>query len=310
MCLGLEVVLAGGRVLDLMGELRKDNAGYALRQIFIGAEGTLGIITAAVLRLSARPLARATAMLALPSLPAALALLSRAEDEVGGVEAFEWMPRSFIEGHLRLRPEAREPFEGRHEVNVLLEVATTAARDALPGPDGATPLEARLEALLGAALEEGALLDAVVARSEAQRREMWARREDAAPIALLKRPFVDTDIALPLDAVEPALRLIRERVAALDPGATDLIVAHLGDGNLHYTAYPSRDDTGLHDAIRAAVDGTAREMGGSFSAEHGVGLSKLPAMRALKDPVALDVMRDLKRALDPQNLMNPGKVLP
>jgi FAD/FMN-containing dehydrogenase len=311
LCLGLEVVLADGRVLDLMSETRKDNAGYALRHLFVGAEGTLGVITAAVVKLFPRPLAYATAMVAPRSLADAAALLARVQEATGGsVEAFEYMPRAFIEGHLAHLPGAREPFDAPHDVNVLIEVGTTSPRQARPGPDGATPVVALIEELLGEAIEEGLLLDAVVARSEGQRREMWARREAAAEITFRRAPFVDTDVAVPLDRVEEFLRTLRARLRALDPGADDLVVAHLGDGNVHYTAYPTRGDRDHLLAIRAAVDATAVELGGSFSAEHGIGLSKLPAMRAHKDPVALDVMRRLKAALDPAGILNPGKVVP
>jgi FAD/FMN-containing dehydrogenase len=311
LCLGLEVVLADGRVLDLMGELHKDNSGFALRQIFIGAEGQLGVITAAVLRLRRRPLAHATAMAAMRSLPDALALLARLQDETGGgVEAFEYMPRHYIEGHLARFPGAREPFESPQEHNVMLEVATQSAREARPGPDGAVPLAARLEEVLAAMIAEGAVLDAHIARSEAERREMWARREAAAEIVKDRAPFVDTDIALPLDRVAPFLDEVRRRLAELDPGATDFVVAHLGDGNVHYSAYPTRADPAHLDAIREMIDAAAVAMGGTFSAEHGIGLSKLAAMRRHKDPVAVDVMRKIKAALDPGGLLNPGKTIP
>ena len=310
LCLGIEAVLADGRVLDLMGELHKDNSGYALRHLFVGAEGTLGVITAAALRLVPRPLAHATAMVALPSLSDALRLLARAQEATGGgVEAFEWMPRSFIERHVAHKG-GREPFEGRHEVNVLLEVGTTAPDEAAPGADGAVPFVARLERLLEAMLEDGTVLDAHLARSEGERRAMWGRREAAAEITFVKRPFVDTDVAVPLDRVEAFVADVRARLRALDPEATDFLVAHLGDGNVHYTAHPTRDDPAHLLAVREAVDAAAVAQGGSFSAEHGIGLSKLPAMRAHKDAVALDVMRAIKGALDPLGLLNPGKTIP
>ena len=309
-CLGIEAVLADGRILDLMGELHKDNSGYALRHLFVGAEGTLGVITAAALRLVPRPLAHATAMVALPSLADALRLLARAQEATGGgVEAFEWMPRSFIERHVALKG-GREPFAGRHEVNILMEVGATAPEEATPGPDGTVPVVARVERLLGAMIEDGCVLDAVIARSERERREMWARREAAAEITFVTPPFVDTDVAVPLDRVEAFMADVRARLRALDPAATDLAVAHLGDGNVHYTAFPTRSDPAHLLAVREAVDAAAVAQGGSFSAEHGIGLSKLPAMRAHKDRAALDVMRSLKAALDPHGILNPGKVVP
>ncbi|TNC63896.1 FAD-binding oxidoreductase [Rubellimicrobium roseum] len=310
-CLGLEVVLADGRVLDLMSELHKDNSGYALRHLFIGAEGSLGIITAAVLKLVPRPRATATAMVAVPSIPAALDLLARLREATGGaVEAFEYMPRSYIEAHLAHFPGAREPFEAPHTHNVMVEVGATAPRDAEPGPDGTVPVVALVEQVLADHMETGQVLDAVVARSESQRREMWARREAAAEITFLKPYFVDTDIAVPLDRLEDFLLTIRRRLAEVDPEATDFLVSHLGDGNIHYTAYPTRGDKAHLAQIRALVDDTAVSLGGSFSAEHGIGQSKLSAMRAHKDPVALEVMRSLKAALDPRGLLNPGKTVP
>jgi FAD/FMN-containing dehydrogenase len=139
---------------------------------------------------------------------------------------------------------------------------------------------------------------------------MWARREAAAEITHGRTPFVDTDVALPLDRVEEFLHRARARMLQLDPRAEDFVVAHLGDGNVHYSAYPSSADPVHCEAIRAAVDEVAVELGGSFSAEHGIGLMKLPSMAAHKDPVALDVMRRLKAALDPGGLLNPGKVVP
>ncbi|MBI1417484.1 MAG: FAD-binding protein [Limimaricola sp.] len=311
LCLGLEVVLADGRVMNLMSELHKDNAGLNLRHLMIGAEGTLGIITAAVLKLRPRPRAYATAMLAVPSLAQALALLNRMQDITGGaVEAFEYMPRNYIDGHLEVIAGAKPPFAQMHDHNILIEVGATAPRDATPGPDGAVPIVTLLEETLAEMLEAGDLLDAVIARNEAQRREMWARREAAAEIAHGWHPYVDTDVALPLEKVAQFLDMVQPRIRALVPGARDLTVAHLGDGNVHYSVYPGSDDAALHDRIMELVEDAVQVLGGSFSAEHGIGLSKLSSMRRRKDPVALEVMRGLKAALDPKGILNPGKVFP
>ncbi len=309
--LGLEAVMADGRVLSLMSGLRKDNTGLDLRQLLIGSEGTLDIVTATVLRLSPRPRAYATAMIAAASLPAALQLLNRLQGASGGaVEAFEYMPARFIARHLDRVPGARPPFAQPHDVNILAELGAVAARDAEPGPDGVVPLTALLEAELARALEDGLVREAVLAHSEAQRRDIWARREAAAEITFTGAPVVDCDIAVPLTAVPDFLERARQVVTALDPGATDLAVAHLGDGNVHYTVYPSRDDAAHKAALRAAVDDTALALGGSFSAEHGIGQTKLDALRRLKDPVAQAAMRGIKAALDPQGLLNPGKTIP
>ena len=311
LCMGIEVVLSDGRVMNLMSELHKDNSGLALRHLFIGAEGTLGIITAAVLKLKPRPLAYATAMLAVPRVADALALLNRLQDATGGaVEAFEYMPRSYIEGYLRHMPGAKPPFDQAYDVNIMLELGVTAPRDATPGPDGTVPITAMLETLLEEMLGEGTLLDAVIARSEAQRREIWHRREVAGQFSYKVHPLVDTDVALPLDRVADFLDRVLPAIRALDPGAEELVVGHLGDGNMHYTSFPSRDDPALKEAIRERIEDIVADLGGSFSAEHGIGQTKLGTMRRRKDPAALDVMRALKSALDPACILNPGKVIP
>ena len=311
LCLGIEVVLADGRVMNLMSELHKDNSGYNLRNLFIGAEGTLGVITAAVFKLRPRPRAYVTAMLAAPGLDGALTLLNRLQlASGGGVEAFEYMPRAFIARHLELIQGAREPFGEPHEVNLMVEIGAVSQADATPGADGVLALTARVEETLAELLDEGAIADAVIAQNEAQRREMWARREAAAELAHGIAPFVDTDIALPLDRVATFFDQITPRIRALDPDAGEFSVAHLGDGNIHYSIHPATDDSAVHDAMVEAVEELVLSLGGSFSAEHGIGLSKLNSMRRRKDPVALDVMRTIKLALDPGNILNPGKVLP
>lgn len=312
LCLGVEVVLADGRVLNLMSELHKDNSGYDLKQLFIGAEGTLGIITAAVMKLVPAPRAHATATLAARSLPDALALLNRLREATGGlVEAFEYMPATYMQRLSEARPDVALPFGGtRYETNILVEIAATAPRDAAVADDGTVPLTALLEDTLAGLIGDGAVLDAEIARTEAQRLAMWQRRELAAEITLARQPTIDTDIALPLHLVPEFFTRIEARLPALDPGCDTLSVAHLGDGNIHYTVFPTRDDPALYDAVVEAVEDVVQDLHGSFSAEHGVGLSKLATMKRRKDPVALEVMRAIKRALDPENRMNPGKVVP
>jgi FAD/FMN-containing dehydrogenase len=311
LCLGLEVVLADGRVLDLMGELHKDNSGYDLKNLFIGSEGTLGIITAAVMKLVPAPRAHATATVAARSLPDALVLLNRMQEATGGrVEAFEFMPRTYSERLRVARPDLGLPFDDIPEVTILIEAATTVPAEATPDAAGEVPLVGLLETVLAEMLEAGLITDAVLARSEQQRRAMWARREAAAEITLGLTPAVDTDVCLPLDHVEGFLAQVLERLEALDPGLKSLTVAHLGDGNLHFTAFPTQDEAALKDRVMEVVEDVVAELGGSFSAEHGVGLSKLNSMARRKNPVALDVMRAVKAALDPQGRMNPGKVIP
>ncbi len=309
LCLGLEVVLADGRVLDLMSELHKDNSGYDLKQMFIGAEGTLGIITAAVMKLVPAPRAYATATVAARSLGDALVLLNRMQEATGGkVEAFEFMPRTYSDRLKVARPDLGLPFDHFPEVTILIEVATTVPNEAAPDDAGEVPLVRLLEAVLAEMMETGLITDAVLAQSEQQRRAMWARREAAAEITLGMTPAVDTDVCLPLDRVEGFLTDVLQRLEVLDPGARSLTVAHLGDGNLHFTAFPTRDDAALKDRMMEMVEDVVAGMGGSFSAEHGVGLSKLNSMARRKNPVALEVMRAIKAALDPEGRMNPGKV--
>ena len=240
LCLGLEVVLPTGEVMDLMSELHKDNSGYDLRHLMIGAEGTLGIITAAVLKLAAKPRAYATAMVAAPSINQALTLLNRLQSDTGGaVEAFEYMPGTFIQAHLEKFPDSRAPFDADYDVNIMIEVGALSARDTTPQPDGTVPIISQLEEILAEMFEAGLVLDAVVAQKEAQRAEMWARREAAAEVSRLREHEIDSDIAVPLDQMQTLVERIDAEARALDPDITILSVAHLGDGNLHFAGWPS-----------------------------------------------------------------------
>ena len=311
LCLGLEVVMPDGRIMNLMSELHKDNTGYDLKHLMIGAEGTLGLITAAVLKLSPKPLAYATAMVATPKLSDALSLLNILQEATGGaVEAFEYMPRAYITRHMEHIAGAREPFDDPYDINILVEVGTTAPREAQIQEDGSIPISDYLEQVLADMLEDGTVLDAVVAKSDLQRTEMWSRREQAAEITLTTPMLVDSDVSVAVDKVPVFLDRITERVQSLDAGAEELVVSHLGDGNLHYTIYPTKEDPDHRDLLRRQVEEVTRELGGSFSAEHGIGLTKLPSMTRNKDAVSMDIMRAIKTALDPQGIMNPGKVIP
>lgn len=311
LCLGLEVVLASGEVVDLMSALQKDNSGYDLRDLVIGAEGTLGVITAAVLKLVPLPRAYATAMVAVPSLGDALKLLNRMQEASGGaVEAFEFMPGVYVDAHLAHFPGARPPFASRHDINLMVEIGATSPSDATPGPDGSVPVVGMLEAVLAEELDSGRVLDAVIAQNDTQRAEMWARREAAAEVSLSRKPLIANDIAVPLDKVATFLARMEQILPQIDPGATDICVAHLGDGNIHYNVYPSSGDPDHLDRVMQRIEDVVAELGGSFSAEHGIGLSKLPSMRRQKNPAALRMMRAIKDALDPNGIMNPGKTLP
>ena len=311
LCLGLEVVLADGRVMNLMSELRKDNTGLNLKHMFIGAEGTLGIITAAVVRLYRKPLAYVTAMVGLRALEDSLPLLNRLQNETGGgVEAFEYMPRHYIERHMDKIESALEPFDDVHEVNILVEVATTRASDLEQDWSGTPKLQAILETALMDMIEAGSAQDAVIAQNEAQRRVMWERRESAAEITVGVPGSIDTDVAVPLDDVPAFLQQVSARVQEIDPDGQEFYISHLGDGNLHYTFYPSDTSGVFKEPITEAIEDVVLALNGSFSAEHGIGLSKRNSMARRKDPVALEMMRAIKSAFDPANLMNPGKVYP
>jgi FAD/FMN-containing dehydrogenase len=299
-CLGLEVVLADGRVMDLMSELHKDNSGYDLRDLMIGAEGTLGIITAAVLKLAPAPAHRATAMVAPVSLDAALVMLNRLQEASGGaVEACEYMPRSYIERHMAKVEGAREPFDAPHAVNVLVELAGEPALDTV------------LETVLAEEMEAGRVADALIAQNETQRAAMWDRRERASEVLVGgESPLFTGDVALPLDRLTAFFDEIGARMARIAPGMADSCVAHLGDGNVHYVAYAPEKTDALTERAAQEQDALIAELRGSFSAEHGIGVYKLGSMARHKDPVALDVMRAIKGALDPRGILNPGKVIP
>lgn len=299
MVLGLEIVLADGRILDLMSELRKDNSGYDLRDLFIGGEGTLGLITAAVLRLAPKPKHHATAFAAVRDLPASLRLLRQLQAASdGAVEAFEYMPRSYMKELAKHRADLRQPFD-IHDHAVMIELGGLSR-----------PLDGVLERGFAEAADAGDVLDAMIAQNESQRTFIWEMREAAAEITFTRLPIVDNDVALPLDGVEAFIDTMLTRLRDLDAEADHLICAHLGDGNIHLTVYPTSDTSAHLDAIREMIEGVTVSLGGSISAEHGIGLSKLATMTRRKDPVALDVMRAVKQALDPENRFNPGKVIP
>jgi len=309
--LGVEIVLPNGEIMNLMSELHKDNSGYCLRDLVIGAEGTLGIITQAVLKLFPRPKAYATAMVAVNSLDTALSLLNELQDGTGGaVAAYEYMPKRYIQGHMELSSAYRRPFKEDYEHLVMVELETTVELFSRCEDDGQVLLSSELERILDRNLDKGLILDAHIAQNEEQRLIMWERREAAAEISLLKTPLINNDIAVPLDKISKFLTIMEKKLPELDPDADVLIVSHLGDGNVHYTVWPSRDDEQHKDKIMEAIENVVLSLGGSFSAEHGIGLSKLSSMERRKDRVALDVMRQIKHAIDPEGIMNPGKVLP
>jgi len=314
--LGLEAVMPDGQIVDLMTELHKDNTGYDLKDLLIGAEGTLGVITAAVVKLFPKPKAYATAMVSVPSIAGALTLLHKIQAASGGgVEGFEYMPKNYFRHLKMIDPDAPMPFAEPAEIGILIEVAATADRDATPEPDGSIPVQNVLMETLADLMESGEVLDATIASNDAQRAEMWRQREIAFEVANHLGVPITTDIAVPLDKVGDFLTMAGERLKDIAPAAELIEIAHLGDGNLHYSLWvdpvnqaPASKD--MQTAIYTMVEDVVEELNGSFSAEHGIGISKMGSMARRKNPAALGVMRAIKAALDPNNIMNRGKLLP
>ena len=311
LCLGLEVVLPTGEIMNIMSELHKDNSGYNLKHLMIGAEGTLGIITAAVLKLSPKPKCEATAMVAMESLDKALQILNRLQSATNGsVQAFEYMPRAYLEAFSSHFPNKRAPFDTLYDINVLVDLGSTAPSMCEPSSSGKTKLTELLEDILAQEYERGAVLQAIVAQNDSQRQEMWERREAAAEVTITRKPIVANDIAVPLDKLSEFINTVNTKVTELDPGGKSIHVAHLGDGNVHFTVWPGSENPEVHSLIVEIVEEVVLKLGGSFSAEHGIGVAKLNSMQRRKDPVAIKVMRQIKEGLDPKNILNPNKVIP
>jgi FAD/FMN-containing dehydrogenase len=304
--LGLEVVLPGGRVLDGLSVLRKDNTGYDLKSLFLGAEGTLGIITAASFKLFPQIRARATALAAVPSVRAAVALLTELRATSGDrISSFELIPRIGIELTTRHIPGVNDPLPGEYSWYVLCELSSSRATE---------PLDAVLEEALGAALERGTVLDAVVVRSERERAALWKLRESIPPAQRHEGASLKHDISLPVAQLADFVERAAPWIAANSPDGRLVCYGHVGDGNLHFNVsqLPGTDrDSFLArtEAVRRGVHDLVREFGGSFSAEHGIGRTKVGELERYASPVELELMRAVKQALDPHGIMNPGKVL-
>jgi FAD/FMN-containing dehydrogenase len=301
---GIEVVLADGRVLHLLNKLKKDNTGYDLKNLFIGAEGTLGIITAAVLKLFPAPKTVETAFVGVPSPDAALALLHLVQERTNrAATSFELICRAALEFALRHGPGCRDPLASPHPWYVLVQVSSAARQD----------LRLVLEETLEAAMEQG-LADAAIADSLEHRRAFWHLREMLPEVQKPEGGSIKHDISVPVAAVPAFLRAADAAVQALIPGSRPVPFGHLGDGNIHYNvSQPVGADTkaylGRWYEMNAAVHAVVARFGGSISAEHGIGVMKRKLLPQVKDPVALDLMRALKRTLDPNGILNPGKVI-
>ena len=302
--LGIEAVLADGTVINTLSPLRKNNMGYDLRHLLIGSEGTLGVITAASLRLFPKPARQGAAMVVVPSPEAALSLLKLAQARVGdALSAFELISQQGLLFLDAMGPETRQPFDPRPEWMCLIDLGMGA---------GGNP-EAALEALFAAAFEAGLVSDGVIAQSDGQRAEFWALRENIPEANRRIGAVSSHDISVPVALVPRFIAEAPARIGAVGAFRQNCF-GHMGDGNLHYNVFPmpgkSRAD---HDnqrgAIKRAVHDLVEELGGSVSAEHGVGRLKVDDLERYGDPGKLVAMRAIKSALDPRGILNPGAVL-
>jgi FAD/FMN-containing dehydrogenase len=305
--LGLEVVLPDGQVWNGLRRLRKDNTGYCLRQLFVGAEGTLGIITAAVLKLVPRPRAIEVALCAVPSPQAALDLFTMFQrHDPACMQAFEYMSGQGISFVLKHIPGATMPLQQPSAHYALIELAT-------PRPDA--DLRSSLETILEAALGSGTVTDAVIAESSAQRASLWRLREEHSEAQKREGASVKNDVSVPVSKVPELLARAEAACLALMPGIRVVPFGHMGDGNIHLNLeQPTDMDAGAflardHEIMDTVCD-VVRDLGGSFSAEHGVGKLKPYMMPDWRGGAELELMQKIKHAIDPAGLMNPGKVLP
>lgn len=304
MALGVEVVLADGRVLNALSKLKKDNTGYDLRNLFIGAEGTLGIITAATLKLFPKPRAIETAFVGLTSPAQALKLLTIAQNEAAGsLTSFELLADIAVDFSVRHGIDVRNPMAGQHPWYVLMELSS--ARD-----------DARdtLESILSSGMEDGIVDDAVIATSLSQRQAFWKLRDEMSAAQKPEGGSVKHDISVPVAAVPDFIAEANAAVTKLIPGSRPVPFGHLGDGNIHYNVSQpvggnSADFLARWHDVNAVVFAIVLRMGGSISAEHGIGVLKRDELPDVKDKVAIELMRGIKAMLDPLGIMNPGKVL-
>jgi FAD/FMN-containing dehydrogenase len=303
--LGVEVVLADGRVLDLLRTLRKDNTGYDLKQLFIGAEGTLGIVTAAALKLFPKPAERVTAFIAVPTPQAAIDLLARLQDTTGGqVSAFELMPRIGMEFVLAHVSQTSDPLGNASPWYVLAEAS--GGRH--------SGLSQAVQDALEFAVESGLVTDAVIASSEAQRAALWRLRESMSEAQGPEGGSIKHDVSVPIKDIPAFLKAGIAAVERLVPGVRPVPFGHIGDGNIHFNfSVPKGGDNAAFLArwneIQHAVHDIVQHFGGSISAEHGLGIMKVGEITRYKSAIEMDVMRALKRMLDPNNILNPGKVV-
>jgi FAD/FMN-containing dehydrogenase len=304
--LGLEVVLADGRIWTGLNALKKDNTGYDLKDLFIGSEGTLGIITAAVLKLFPKPAEKATAILALPELANAITLFGAAQEAASSsLTAFEFLPRTVLEMVLRNVPGTRDPFSEAHPWYVLMEISGAKT-------DGTA--DRVLSEILEAASEKGLITDARLAASLGQARDFWRLREGVSEAQKPEGGNIKNDVSVPIAKIPEFIARANAAVLRVCPGARPLPLGHFGDGNVHYNiaqpiGMPKPQFMALWSDLVGAVHETVLHYDGSISAEHGIGQMKRAELAKAKGEVAMDLMRSIKAALDPKGILNPGKVL-
>jgi FAD/FMN-containing dehydrogenase len=302
--LGLEAVMPDGSVWHGLKRLRKDNTGYDLRNLLIGSEGTLGVITAACLKLSPRPAVTGTAILMVRDPAAALDLLTMARAQLGdAVSAFELMHRMGFDFLSEKLPEIRQPWDNPPEWCVLMDLGLPAGTDA----------NAALETLFSAALEAGLVSDGLIAQSQAQAQDFWSMREHIPEANRRIGSVSSQDISVPLGAIPEFIERAGPALARIGSFRINCF-GHAGDGNLHYNVFPMPGETRAdhndkRPAVKACLHDLAHELGGSVSAEHGIGRLKVKDLETYGDPAKLAAMRAIKNALDPLGLMNPGAVL-
>ncbi|MFT6490579.1 MAG: FAD/FMN-containing dehydrogenase [Parvibaculaceae bacterium] len=304
--LGLEVVLASGDIWSSLGGLRKDNTGYDLKHLFLGSEGTLGIITAATLKLFALPKAQATAFVAVPSVEAAVHLLRQAEAASGGqVTGFELVPRIGLEFVTRHLEGARDPLTQAHAWYVLIELSSGGTQSVL---------DELLGTLLSQGIEQALVLDGAVAQSDTQRADFWALRESLSDVQRREGGSIKHDISVPVSAMGTFIEQATQAVLRRLPGIRPVPFGHIGDGNVHFNLsqpvdMDTQDYLALWGEFNDIVHGIALSLNGSISAEHGIGQLKRDELAQIKSPIEMEMMRSVKHALDPKGLLNPGKII-
>jgi len=306
LCLGLEVVLPTGDIWDGLRRLKKDNTGYDLRDLFIGAEGTLGIITGAVLKLFPQPRGHQVAFAGLKSVDDALALFDKASSLCGpALTGFELMPRLGVEFTAKHIPGVRDPMETVHAWYALIDISTS---------DSAESAERMMQSLLEAEISSGLIENAVVATSEAQRKSLWHMRESMSPAQKPEGGSIKHDVSVPVSSIPAFMAEADTAVMEAIPGARICSFGHMGDGNIHYNiSQPIGADKdqfiGRWREMNAIVHGIVLKYNGSISAEHGIGQLKRDELAEVRSPIEIDLMQRIKHAFDPAGIMNPGKVL-